>query len=719
MARELGQPLFTFAALSDSHVNEEEGHSTSPYASNRHANARLRRVVAAIGRQRPAFVVHLGDMGNPLPELASYPRAAARFHDIVRPLGAPLHLVPGNHCVGDKPTGWVPVPRISRAALALFEEQYGRQCFSFDHGPCHFAVLNSLLVNSGLAAADEQRRWLERDLAVAAGDGRRLWLLMHYPAFVATPEEPGSYDNLDEPGRAWLLELVARHRIEAALSGHVHNWFVNRFAGTDLYTLPATSFVRQDYSELYSVAPEDAEGGRDDRAKLGWCLVHVHERGHVVQLVRSYGARLAADEPDEVAAGPPAEPSGESPDGSSQTPAEGAAEGSETLSFPGAETPLPLAVEMRENWLELRALRPNNSVSPFTRRLARADWAVAALAEMGVVRVRLALQELAAVGVPARLEALAERGFRFTVYSNGVPTAGQRALVESYSELLAGWELILPLDRLEEAAAALAGFVLPLFLSELRDVDRTQIDDANVKHEANYGFQAHEPEKIQRLCAAGPAHGLFAGLVFRLRRRGAPVLSPWAAMREIGRLGEETGMRHQAHLLFSGSLTSERLVDDLATADRVAEAVLGAVAVGNVDLCCDTFEDTDRGYFVRHGLVDRRYNPRPAARVVRHLGAELGPLIRDGLSLTRREKLPDGRLVVLGAGERLAVAVLPRPRVDLGELTVAEWAGKETAAVVDLTSGSRSTLPLGAGGELRPDSTVEIDRPHLLLAAPA
>ena len=37
----------------------------------------------------------------------------------------------------------------------------------------------------------------------------------------------------------------------------------------------------------------------------------------------------------------------------------------------------------------------------------------------------------------------------------------------------------------------------------------------------------------------------------------------------------------------------------------------------------DTFMDIDRGYFARHGLVDRRNNPRPAATVLRRLSERL------------------------------------------------------------------------------------------------
>ena len=38
----------------------------------------------------------------------------------------------------------------------------------------------------------------------------------------------------------------------------------------------------------------------------------------------------------------------------------------------------------------------------------------------------------------------------------------------------------------------------------------------------------------------------------------------------------------------------------------------------------DTFDDADRGYFTRTGLVDRRFNPRVASNIVSELIQRLG-----------------------------------------------------------------------------------------------
>ena len=691
--KNLGDHLFTFAVISDSHVNEEEDSSASPYACNRLANGRFRYVVHDLNRRRPAFTVHLGDMGNPLPELPTYRRAAERFRTIASELEGPLYLVAGNHCLGDKPGGWVPVPRISVESLSRYVAVHGRVFYSFDRGPCHFVILSSLLVNSGLGAEADQKAWLERDLAAAGEAGKRIWVMMHYPAYIGAPDEHGSYDNVDEPGRSWLLHLFEQHDVEAVYSGHVHNYFYNRYAGTDLYTVPATSFVRQDYGELYTVAPGDDEGGRNDRAKLGYCLVEVYEKGHVNRVVRTGGKVLEAGADSEASELKEASPN---PRGGEET------------------TTGHLAIELRQNWLERRHLRPNNSVSPFTRRDARNDWALLALQEMGVSRIRLALQELVRDDVIERMATLQEAGFEFTAYSHGAPRESEYRLIREHRAQLAGWELIMAPNQIHGVARKLTGVGLPLYLSEIRDVSQARLDDANVKHEAIYGFQATEHEEIGELCAQAEVQETFRGLVFRVRRRGRPKLRPWQAILRISDIGRECGMHHQAHILFSGNLTAERLEDDAQTANRVAEAAFAAWAVGNVDVTFDTFEDVDRGYFVRHGLVDRLYNPRPAARVLRHLQAALAAHDAGGIRERSAQEVTGGVLLRVEYDAGFVGLALPDKRFILRELEGASADGN--LRLIDLEDGAVSEVGVAAvDSGLKLKKPVTVDRPVLIL----
>ena len=133
--------LFTFAILADSHINPEEGVSSSPWDSNRLANARNRFVIHDINRHAPDFVVHLGDLVHPVPALPNYSVAADRFHELFRELESSLYLVPGNHDVGDKPLSWMPAENVTEEYVTLFRKHFGEHFYSFDYQVCHFVII--------------------------------------------------------------------------------------------------------------------------------------------------------------------------------------------------------------------------------------------------------------------------------------------------------------------------------------------------------------------------------------------------------------------------------------------------------------------------------------------------------------------------------------------------------------------------------------------------
>ena len=114
----ISAPIFTFAIITDGHVNPEENQSSSPWESNHMANGRNRYVVHRLNQLEPDFVVHMGDLIHPVPSLPSYSVAAKRFHDIYSQLNCPLHLMPGNHDVGDKPSSWTPAEVVNEEGLS-------------------------------------------------------------------------------------------------------------------------------------------------------------------------------------------------------------------------------------------------------------------------------------------------------------------------------------------------------------------------------------------------------------------------------------------------------------------------------------------------------------------------------------------------------------------------------------------------------------------------
>jgi 3',5'-cyclic AMP phosphodiesterase CpdA len=276
----VNQPLFSFAVIADTHTRPEEGDLSSPWQVNALANDRCRYVTAVLNHLRPAFVIHLGDVVHPVPALPTYGSAAQAALDMFADLDAEIRYIPGNHDVGDKPFKAMPAATVTDDGVALYERYFGAPFSAFDRGDCRFVLINSPVLNSGLAGEQAQRAWLENELD--ACKGKRVFLFTHYPPYILDPGEPSNYDNIDEPQRSWLLSLTEACAVEALFAGHVHNFFYHRHGVTDCYLLPATSFFRQDYAELFRIeaAPEH---GRNDAEKLGFFMVDVYADHHIAR----------------------------------------------------------------------------------------------------------------------------------------------------------------------------------------------------------------------------------------------------------------------------------------------------------------------------------------------------------------------------------------------------------------------------------------------------
>lgn len=538
---------FTFAVVADSHFHPDGRPPSAVWASDAHFNDRNRVVAALLRRADPAFVVHLGDVPHPVPGLAAHAEALAVATEIYA--GLPLHVVPGNHDVGDKPHAWLPAPGVDAAKHAVFSAHWGPPWRSFDHDGVHFVLVDTPVLNSGLPLEAEQWAWLEADLAAARG--KRVFAFLHYPLYLASPDEPVHYDNLAEPARSRLLTLLAG--AEAVFAGHAHHFFWNRHGDTDLYVAPATSFVRPGFSELAKVGPA-GEFGRDDVGRLGFFFVHVDDRGHRLEVVRTGGAVEVPDPAPELAPGHP-------------------------------QPRCPLGVTLRHAWDALFDV-PCDNLDPFVRKEARDDLVLQAVWDLGVTTLRLPLDDLRRDRTRARVAALRARGQRFVFFCAGLPDWD---LLIRHRDLVDAVEVIyarhLPLDVPVGAP--------PVFRAALGRRGEGPRDDVYFSHFPMPGYLPGDPDVPE-------------GAVFRVPGdvgTGVAAARGGIALVELPRAGE-----------------SVAFTDDLAVARRVAEAFVAAKANPDVPVLLDGFVDHDRGYFPRHGLVDRRRDPRAAFWVLRHLG---------------------------------------------------------------------------------------------------
>lgn len=586
---------FRFAVIADTHVNPSDTDQISPYESHRLTNSRLAHTVDVLNVLRPEFVIHVGDMVHPVPEAVSYPDAVARFRSAIQRLDMPLHVVPGNHDVGDKQADYVPAGSIRPEYVALYRDHFGRDFFSFDAGGCHFVIINTSLINSGLAEEATQQAWLEDDLAGQAGT--RTFLFVHYPPFIATPGEHGHYDNIDEPGRGWLLALVARHRLTAMFTGHVHNFFFNRHGGTPIFSMPSTAFVRGDYSEMFAVGqPAAHENGRNDVAKLAILLVDVHEDRIVPQFIRTL---------DGVAESPTQRVQRDWP---RLTPAAG---------------PLPtLGIDLRYGWTELHSIPYSSMLDEFRRKQARNDYPVLALWEMGVRKLRVPLDDLVDDDARARMQALAALGATFTVFMFGWPDARQRALIAAHSTMLGALELVLRWPLASGLAQQLAdlrvAIGVPLHVSRFWSAAGQSRDGKQIKLLVDHGFSGASDGALDELGQAAGG-GVFDAAVFRVAASTPARHGIAEALRGAAKLG----CRAQVHVRLASDSPAEARLDPVVNGARVLEAALCSLAWPDADIFIDTLSDVDRGYFPRVGLVDRRFNPNPAGRALRNLNGAL------------------------------------------------------------------------------------------------
>jgi 3',5'-cyclic AMP phosphodiesterase CpdA len=584
-----GKMLFKFAIVADTHVRLPEDSRLTPWKGQGLAYERATRTLEQVVQAKPKFLIHLGDLTQPVPHLPTYSRTADLAANLFKSGGLPVYFTPGNHDVGDKKRIVTPAHEVDDYSIKLFESVVGPSFQSFDEGGVHFVILNTSLVGSDLRSEKHQQEWLETDLEL--NRDKRILLFIHYPLFMNDPKEPSLYDNVEEPGRSQILALVERYKIEAIFAGHVHNFFYHDYKGTECYSLLSTCFVRHDYAEIFPVAP-DREFGRDDQAKLGWTEVEVYESGHVVHIHR-------ATSPDRSAA-------------------------AETGDFAPAKPHVKygcsaaLGVHLRTAWAESLPLSYNGPVDEFTRRLVRNDYNLLGLWEMGVRDLRVPLEDIANPAYRSRMATLVAMGHRFTFFVAGIPTKRDESLFAGMRELEGALEIVVPLLKIDDYAEPLRQMRKTwdgrVFLASV-------VSPSDHRHAAfkggyvttSFGFDRTEFDLISDLHRK-IGKGLDLGYVFRI----PPAESPLQAGIEIDAFAKRENILATLNIALGNENPAVMIEDELRTANRIAEAMLVGAMSERITPFADTYIDQDRGYFPRQGLYDARFNPRPASHVVRN-----------------------------------------------------------------------------------------------------
>lgn len=539
--------------------------------------------------------VHLGDLIQEYPESPDYQDAVENAHRALRELGFECHIVAGNQDVGDKPDATMPSNPVTPARLESFHQRFNHSWYSFELGPVRCVVINSQILNRpDLAESAEQRDWLERTLAQSVDEGKRLFLFLHLPLFLAHRDEPGlgHYDNLGQPDRAWLIELIERHNIERTYSGHVHWRFLNRVGAGLAETVASTGFTRPGFGHLFASAAAP-EQGRDDAPKLGFYWIRLTHHGVEPHLVRTHGWTQL---PDAVK--------------------RGAARWVVTRTAAG----LPdsrVGVTLRHplaNPATVPAAWPSVVPQP-----VRNAYPLLALREAGVRHLRVPIEEVLDEASRSALSVARDEGMRVTAMVMHGSEAAQR-----FNDAGDPTQAELPIDELEwrvpatgaasdgvaswDAGAEQADRPRPVALSPVMPNERVP---GKQHHRTRLGFALDELEPVSRALERLDQH------VDRLLLRVPPNERPWAFFAALRGASRPPRIGALDVLLELGT------DDDHTNARRLAEGLLGVATVADARLSVDPLIDFDRTMDACHGLLDTRCNPRPPFHVLRMLNTLL------------------------------------------------------------------------------------------------
>ena len=580
---------FEFVVMADTHymldaATPNVGGATE-FASRSQQTVRVERVlqlVASLGLP----VVHLGDIVQEFPERPGFQQSMTEATAQIARWGLTPYQVAGNHDVGDKPDPTMPTDWVTPASLAEYHARFGRSWYGFDLDELHGIVLNAQVFNSALPEAEAQRQWLAAELAAHAG--RRLAVFLHIPLFLRDEDEPalGHYDNIDQPDRRWLLDLIHQYRVELVIAGHSHYAFFNRLGLTRYFVAASTTFTRPGFGELFSSAPAP-DRGRDDTPKLGFYLARLRQDGIRVHFQRTEG---------EI---------GQQPDDDRRQRL--------VTRLPSDLPDSPLGVSLRHTLttqLEVPAAWPS-----VVRQPVRNDYPFLSLLELGARRVLVPVTDLDDPLQCERLAALCDEGVTVTAWAlwHGSLTppieqiARHRGQLDGLTVHLLGspWPdaaCLEGLGRLREVAGC------PVTLSTI--VAREQVPGK--QHDrSRHGYSPSElPELYQRL---GEHDRL---TVDRVLCRVAPDRSPWDVM--VG-----TAMAGLGGIGGLDWLIELSTDDDDAHLVRVADALFAAAVTPGAQLLLDSLIDLDRTMDTFHGLLDRRCNPRAPFHAARALNTLL------------------------------------------------------------------------------------------------
>jgi len=219
---------FDFVFFTDTHLEPELGAADG-----------CARCFSQINEAHPEFCIAGGDQVFDVCE-QDLTRARSLFtlyRKTEAELACKVHHTIGNHDVIGINQKSPIEPGDVEYGKKLYQDNFGKLYYSFDHKGWHFVVLDSIgieyykILNPHFDG--EQLRWLESDLA-AVGTTRPVIVVTHVPIASIL----GSLSS--EGGRGPIVanaysvhSILARHNVKLVLQGHLHVWEKSQYRGVD------------------------------------------------------------------------------------------------------------------------------------------------------------------------------------------------------------------------------------------------------------------------------------------------------------------------------------------------------------------------------------------------------------------------------------------------------------------------------------------------------
>lgn len=620
--------------ISDTHYMLDLGSEPLEFESRRKQTPRAATAFATAAKLDVPLVFHLGDLVQEYPETPRFNQAMDEALAQIRASGLTLQQVAGNHDVGDKPDATMPTEPVTADSLAGYLERFGPSYYTVElstveSGGCAFIVLNSQIMNSDLPAAAEQRVWLEEELEKQRG--KRLFVLLHLPPYLFDRREKslGHYENVAEPDRGWLLDLLQQHGVERLFAGHVHTTFYDRIGQVRYLVCNSTSFTRPGFCYQFTSGPLP-ERGRDDTPKMGFYLLRILPDRSDVHFLRTKGACRIED----VVA----------PQRQLLI----------TRTSAGLQDS-PLGLTARQALVtqhEVPLAWPGS-----IRERIRNDYPTLACLELGVQTLRVPWEDVVDSFQSKRLALLRAEGLQVVathLWGDGTPIADY---LNTYADAIDGWEVQLPGElypsdaQWRELQTLIAATGRPCSLSPVMPNEQVP---GKQHPRTRFGYRA---EELAQLAAESQQAGVaISGVLCRVPWE----VQPWDVALHLQNLMAE----HETIAGWSVDLAVELpWVDDHRNSARAADALLAAALLGQGTLYLEPLLEMDRTMDTSHGLLDTFCNRRTAYEVVRSLNSLL---FHSGRVHISGDSHTDGEITLRFLRSAAALDLLIAPQVPDG-----------------------------------------------------